>query len=439
MPFVQLPPAFSLRNNRSAFRNSEFVKTAILELLEQGLITEVYYPPHCVNPLSVAEGKKLRLVLDLREVNRYLVKSKFHYEDLRSQAEVFQQGFWFFTWDLKSGYHHVDIFPPHQQFLGFSWSISGVTRYFCFSVLPFGLSSACYCFTKLLRPLVKRWRSMSHNCFVYLDDGISGNRDYISAKAASNIQRNDLVSAGFVTNEEKSHWEPVQIGEWLGFLINTIKLTFQIPEKKVNKLRGSLERLVIDGYSTYRSLARLAGFIISLSLAIGPIARVFTRQMHYAINARPSWDTTFVFSEPLMQELKFWLQNIYAFKGFPLKPAFCADSVLYTDASEFAFGGYIASLDGIPACGMFPEPDLHTSSTFRELKAVLYVLQSYAKELANKSIKIFVDNQGASRILTIGSPKPHLQEVVLEVLKLCFRFGISIEAQWLPREEMIGI
>ena len=49
--------------------------------------------------------------------------------------------------------------------------------------------------------------------------------------------------------------------------------------------------------------------------------------------------------------------------------------------------------------------------------------------------EIFVDNQGASRILTIGSPKPHLQEVLLEVLKLCFRFGISIEAQWLPRGE----
>lgn len=171
LPCAQLPPAFFLRNNRSAFRNSEFVGAAILELLEQGLIIEVNSPPHCVNPLSVAEGKKLRLVLDLREVNRYLVKCNFRYEDLRSLAEVFQKGFWFFTWDLKSGYHHVDIFPPHRQFLGFSWSIAGSTRYFCFSVLPFGLSSACYCFTKLLRPLVKRWLSMSHNCFVYLDKG----------------------------------------------------------------------------------------------------------------------------------------------------------------------------------------------------------------------------------------------------------------------------
>ena len=93
LPFAQLPPAVFLRNNRSAFRNSEFVGAAILELLEQGLIIEVNSPPRCINPLSVAEGKKLRLVLDLREVNRYLVKCNFRYEDLRSLAEVFQKGF----------------------------------------------------------------------------------------------------------------------------------------------------------------------------------------------------------------------------------------------------------------------------------------------------------------------------------------------------------
>lgn len=52
---------------------------------------------------------------------------------------------------------------------------------------------------------------MSHNCFVSLD--ISGSRDNISARDASNIQRSDLASEGFVTNEEKSNWEPVQIGE----------------------------------------------------------------------------------------------------------------------------------------------------------------------------------------------------------------------------------
>ena len=59
---------------------------------------------------------------------------------------------------------------------------------------------------------------MSHNCFVYLDDGISGHRQVIvSARAASLVQRSDLSSSGVLQNESKSRWEPVQVGEWLGF------------------------------------------------------------------------------------------------------------------------------------------------------------------------------------------------------------------------------
>ena len=74
----------------------------------------------------------------------------------------------FFACDLRSEYYYVDICVEHQTYLGFSWRFNGVPRYFTFAVLPFGLCSACFCFTKLLRPLVKRSRSMSHSSFVHL-------------------------------------------------------------------------------------------------------------------------------------------------------------------------------------------------------------------------------------------------------------------------------
>ena len=47
----------------------------------------------------------------------------------------------------------MDIFSGHKKFLGFSWPCSGKVGFFTFRVLQFGLSSACFCFTKLLRPL----------------------------------------------------------------------------------------------------------------------------------------------------------------------------------------------------------------------------------------------------------------------------------------------
>ena len=50
-----------------------FVVHAISELLDSGCITEHNEPPFCVNPLTVAEAKKLRLVIDLRHVNCHLV------------------------------------------------------------------------------------------------------------------------------------------------------------------------------------------------------------------------------------------------------------------------------------------------------------------------------------------------------------------------------
>jgi hypothetical protein len=101
----------------------------------------------------------------------------------------------------------------HKSSVGLvSWVFNGTVRYFTFSVLPFGLASACYYFTKLLRPLIKRWHGMSHAAFVYLDDGISGHKQHLDAVTASIIHKNDLTLSGLVANDEKCHWEPMQIG-----------------------------------------------------------------------------------------------------------------------------------------------------------------------------------------------------------------------------------
>jgi len=139
---------------RSAFQHPEFVSQVTCELLENDCIVEHSAPPFCVNPLSVAKGKKLRLVIDLRHVNNFLVRLKFKYEDLHSLSHVLEEGHWFFACDIRSGYYYVDICVKHQTHLGFSWRFNGVPRYLTFAVLPFGLSSACFCFTKLLQPLV---------------------------------------------------------------------------------------------------------------------------------------------------------------------------------------------------------------------------------------------------------------------------------------------
>ena len=94
-------------------------------------------------------------------------------------------------------------------------------------------------------------------------------------------------------NEDKSHWDPVHIGEWLGFVINTIAMTFQIPEAKVRKLKSLLSSATRDKSSSYRELARIAGSILFVAPAVGPTsiypANVPGNRIPFGVGPHPSF------------------------------------------------------------------------------------------------------------------------------------------------------
>ena len=75
---------------------------------------------HICSPLGVVEQSKLRLILDLRRLNEFLRKPKFKYDDVRTAATIFEKGDYFFSFDLKSAYHHIEIDPDYHKYLGFS-------------------------------------------------------------------------------------------------------------------------------------------------------------------------------------------------------------------------------------------------------------------------------------------------------------------------------
>ena len=56
------------------------------------------------------------------------------------------------------------------------------------TVLPFGLATACYAFTKILRLLVKYWWSQGLRAFLYLDNRIVAVKGKEAAVEASRIE-----------------------------------------------------------------------------------------------------------------------------------------------------------------------------------------------------------------------------------------------------------
>ena len=161
----------------------------------------------------------------------------------------------------------MDINEHFQSYLGFSWGVGSRRKYYFFRVFPFGLSTACYVFTKLLRPFVKR---LGLRAIVYIDDGICASSSQSEAVKSRDVVISDLKNAGFVLNDAKSHLEPVQDIAWLGFNADLRQGCFSIPSDKIERLKSSIARFSAGARVPAHSLASVVGQIISMTLGNWP-------------------------------------------------------------------------------------------------------------------------------------------------------------------------
>lgn len=71
---------------------------SIIELLENGLISEQNTEFLVTNPLSVSVNSsgKRRLILDLREVNKHVWKQSVKYDDIRTALMYTNKNSWCF-------------------------------------------------------------------------------------------------------------------------------------------------------------------------------------------------------------------------------------------------------------------------------------------------------------------------------------------------------
>ena len=75
---------------------------------------------------------------------------------------------------------------------------------------------------------------------------------------------------------------------------------------------------------------------------------------------------------------------------------------------------------------MFTSEDLGQNSSYRELKAIYYVLLSCVEQLWQKRVKVLTDNQGSARIVSVGSSKVHILSVATSIFDFCFSNGINL-------------
>ena len=435
IPFVNTPPSSKIKNNKSAMDNSDFVTEAISELIKTKSVIRVNYQPKVVNPLTVAineKGKK-RLVLDLRHVNPHVAKEKIKFDDWKVAQMYINNNSFMFGFDLKSGYHHIDIEKSFYQYLGFEWELNGEMQYFVFTVLPFGLSSAGHIFTKTVRCLISHWRAQSIKILAYLDDGFCAADNFETALKWSKIIRSDLILSGFVSNEEKSQWFPIKDLIFLGIGVNTVSNVLYIPEKKKERIIKAINKAIRAKRATARQLAALTGKLISTGLVLGNVTLLMTKYLHMSIMSRQTWDSYYSLSDNELSELIFWSKQLPKMGVRSLHNVSETMRVVYSDASSVACGGFMVGVGKSICHRAWSDHEKVKSSTWRELVGVYTVLHSMIHLLRGKSVKWFSDNQGIVSIVKRGSMKPDLQEYAIKIYNVCIENNVRIEMEWIPR------
>ena len=124
-------------------------------------------------------------------------------------------------------------------------------------------------------------------CIVYLADGFIMDSTLEKTQRASHLVYGDLVASGFVINQERSIWCPVQSIVWLGIVWNFEHGTIAVTDARIGKIEERLSLILQKKLVSTRELASVTGSVISLSPVFGNLSRKMSRHCQILIAASP--------------------------------------------------------------------------------------------------------------------------------------------------------
>jgi len=154
--------------------------------------------------------------------------------------DLLRKGDYMIKTDLKNAYLTVPIWQNHQKYLQFLWRDLLLE----FACLPFGLASTPRVFTKLLKPVLSILRQRGIRLIAYLDDILLMAPSFDPVDQHAALTLNLLKGLGFTVNYQKSILVPSQLLEFLGSLVNSIKLTLSLPRDKIRKIQIKCQDLL---------------------------------------------------------------------------------------------------------------------------------------------------------------------------------------------------
>ena len=214
---------------------------------------------------------KYRPVINLRHLNKFVHYDHFKQETFKVVLDLLQRNDFLTSIDLTDACFSISVHSEDQKFLKFSWN----GRMYKFVCVCFGLKSAPFLFTKVLKPVYAWFRQQNTRCSYYIDDSLNMDQDRAVCQGNTNFMVKSLDSFGFTINFTKSSLIPAQRIVFFGFIIDSVEFKVYITEEKIQKILTKAKALLKKGVVIVRALAFFIGLIINAFYA------VFEAPLHY--------------------------------------------------------------------------------------------------------------------------------------------------------------
>lgn len=231
-----------------------------------------------------AGPRRFRLVVNMSRLTPDVHSPAFKLDTLDTFLAMVRPGHLIWSHDLRDGYFHFLIRHVDRAWLGIT--LDGVV--YCYNVLPFGLRSSPFVFTKAMRQPLSEIRALGVSAISYIDDFPACGKP---ADANRHMQAMLAVfdKYGLVEAADKRQ-QPSTAATILGVRVDTVHNRLSLPENKLSNTVSLARRvLALAQKPSHRVDASLLNSLLG-KLAwlarVAPIVKVHARGLHVALATR---------------------------------------------------------------------------------------------------------------------------------------------------------
>ncbi|KAG8539065.1 hypothetical protein GDO81_021527 [Engystomops pustulosus] len=396
MDFLSLPPSRLAITYPASRENREAMFTEVRTLIQKKVLCQVplaeqgqgFYS----NLFLVKKpGGSLRVILNLKPLNRFLMVPKFKMETLKSAVNLLFPGCFMASIDLADAYYHIPIHQDFQKYLRVAIQVDSEVHHYQYRALPFGIAIAPRIFTKIVSEMAAHIRETQGLFIPYLDDFllVGSSSQEVQTQLSRVLQI--LKKLGWLINKEKSSMVPTTRKLFLGTWLDSQRQRTFLPVEKVEKIRLLVLEVKQNPLISLRKGMSLLG-LFSAAIPAVPWAQFHSRSLQNFLlqkwdRDQASLEVKILLPQRILNSLDWWLNVTNLEVGLPWNPS--QDRLITTDASPWGWG---AHMENQYFQGIWEVTERDLSSNKKELLAVLKALTQALPLLQGHGVAVMSDN-----------------------------------------------